>query len=377
MFLNLDAAEITSKQNPLADVSVKENESESKSELAINKLDLSLNLDKVDNTMKVEEQVTSISVSPIPKSIPSKENGAVVNPVINKECAVRLESKIDADGFIVIEEDDDYLLYLEEILKTIHAEFIKRYEESGKIPNLKEVIPEKRATVLQGVSIVFSGIVPNRIKLEDSPAYKIARSLGAKVTQNIEVDTTHLVALRAGTAKVHAAYKRKNLKLVTPDWLWTCAERWEKVDERLFPLKNTKPNNESRNPPAHCRSPEHPEQLPFIYQVNKSAASPTPVGGFINPLISLTSEDIQTMEGEVEDMFKESDEEADVETEVDVDLNEIFPCDEEEPEEPEDDKKESIGHKKRKLEHEDSSSSFEESEGMYSVIYINIDVGAV
>lgn len=218
----------------------------------------------------------------------------------------------DEKGWITIEETDDYLLYLEEILKTIHAEFFKRFEDSKIIPDLKVVVPKTRTNVLEGVSMVFSGIVPNRIKLEKSQAYKIARSLGAKVTQNIESDTTHLVALRAGTAKVLAAYKRKNLKLVTPEWLWTCAERWEKVDERMFPLKNAKPNTESRHPPAHCRSPDHPEPLPMPYQIINKANN-SQVGGFlysINPLMSLSSEDIETMEGEVEDMFKESDGEA-------------------------------------------------------------------
>lgn len=48
--------------------------------------------------------------------------------------------------------------------------------------------------------------------------------------------TTHLVAIRPGTAKANAAKKNPNIKIVNPDWLWTCAERWEHVDERLFPL---------------------------------------------------------------------------------------------------------------------------------------------
>jgi len=48
--------------------------------------------------------------------------------------------------------------------------------------------------------------------------------------------TTHLVAIRKGTAKANAARKDANIKIVNPEWLWTCAERWEHVDERLFPL---------------------------------------------------------------------------------------------------------------------------------------------
>lgn len=44
------------------------------------------------------------------------------------------------------------------------------------------------------------------------------------------------MAIKRGTAKVHEAKNNPAIKIVNPDWLWTCAERWEHVDERLFPL---------------------------------------------------------------------------------------------------------------------------------------------
>lgn len=50
--------------------------------------------------------------------------------------------------------------------------------------------------------------------------------------------TTHLVAMQPGTQKVFTAKKRGNIKVVNPDWLWTCAERWEHVDERLYTLSS-------------------------------------------------------------------------------------------------------------------------------------------
>ena len=63
--------------------------------------------------------------------------------------------------------------------------------------------------------------------------------------------------------------------IVTPDWLWSCSERWERVrnilpaiistflrqfstvvqvSEQLFTL--TKTSSVTRRPPAHCSSPE-------------------------------------------------------------------------------------------------------------------------
>jgi hypothetical protein len=35
---------------------------------------------------------------------------------------------------------------------------------------------------------------------------------------------------------VSEAKRMAGMRIVTPDWLWACAERWEKVDERLYPL---------------------------------------------------------------------------------------------------------------------------------------------
>lgn len=63
-----------------------------------------------------------------------------------------------------------------------------------------------------------------------------------------------MLCFYVGTFKANAARKRPEIKIVTPDWLWTCAERWECVEEKLFPLDPSKPSK-SRHPPAHCHSP--------------------------------------------------------------------------------------------------------------------------
>ena len=65
---------------------------------------------------------------------------------------------------------------------------------------------------------------------------------------SVDSTTTHLVAARLGTAKVKSInyFKSKfkngnyfqvndarkfsgNIHIVTPDWLWSCSERWERV----------------------------------------------------------------------------------------------------------------------------------------------------
>lgn len=41
-----------------------------------------------------------------------------------------------------------------------------------------------------------------------------------------------------GTEKVRQAQECGRPHVVSPDWLWSCLERWEKVDEQLFPLSD-------------------------------------------------------------------------------------------------------------------------------------------
>lgn len=182
--------------------------------------------------------------------------------------------------------------------------------DNNQLPDLKTVIPEVKSKVLSGVSLVFSGLVPTHQRLETSRAFLVAKSLGAEVTQDFTENTTHLVAVRPGTAKVNTsrrviAGKPNKIIVVTPEWLWSCAERWERVDERLFPLLRGGQSS-ARRPPAHCSSPPPapPAPIPILRKR-------TPSGRFmdtLNPLLSFSSDDIADMDREVEDIFNESDE---------------------------------------------------------------------
>lgn len=217
------------------------------------------------------------------------------------------------DDQVEVEEEDDYLLYLEDILKNLHKEYFKEYDQkcqsNGKdieVPDMKRIIPTYRSKILAGKKLVFSGLVPTPVPLIESQAYKVARLLGAEVTENLEPDSTHLVAVRQGTLKASAARKRPNIKTVTPEWLWLCAERWEHVDERLFPLKSEGcGGSTSREPPAHCSSPEHSPPSPMMSSPNVKEQDK--FADTLNPLLSFSYEDIKRMAGEVEDMTDDED----------------------------------------------------------------------
>ena len=108
--------------------------------------------------------------------------------------------------------------------------------------HLKNVIPSLKQRVFREINIVFTGLVPNNEPIKQSHAFKIATSLGANVQDTIAKDTTHLVANRRGTGKYVKAKKNPKIEIVSPEWLWSCAERWKHVSERLFRLTKVKEN---------------------------------------------------------------------------------------------------------------------------------------
>ncbi|XP_012277661.1 RNA polymerase II subunit A C-terminal domain phosphatase isoform X2 [Orussus abietinus] len=207
--------------------------------------------------------------------------------------------------FIEHEDQDDYLLYLEDILRRIHNEFYHCLDAGSRKP-LRDIIPRVRGQVLKGLHLTFSGLIPTHQKLEQNRAYKVARALGAEVNDDLVEGTTHLVAIRPGTAKVNSAKRNGKIKIVNPDWLWTCAERWERVDERLFPLNTKAPG--SRIPPPHCSNPKRADE-----ESKKRCDS---FADSINPLMSFTQEEIANMDKEVEeDMSDQEMMDPDLETE--------------------------------------------------------------
>ncbi|ESN98945.1 hypothetical protein HELRODRAFT_162417 [Helobdella robusta] len=146
------------------------------------------------------------------------------------------------------EDEDDYLLHLQTILLRIHEEFYKSYDAATKTDasssglNLKELIPLEKKKVLKGCNILFSGILPLNQSIEVSWVYVMATNFGASVQKDFAEGrnrTTHVIAAKEGTEKVRKALER-GIHVVNVNWLFQCTERWERVDEALFPLSDAK-----------------------------------------------------------------------------------------------------------------------------------------
>ncbi|XP_043468210.1 RNA polymerase II subunit A C-terminal domain phosphatase [Leptopilina heterotoma] len=272
--VNESSPEIETKTNEVKEPETKSNEISKETETTETKCDESAKETVTEDADQAADDAEKLSLE-------EKEEKYVQE----KDTKGGDESNADVE----CEDQDDYLLYLEDILRRIHTEYYTDLENEKERRSLCDVILKVRAKVLQGLTLTFSGIIPIHQKLHQSRAYKVAQAFGAQVTQDLMDETTHLVAMKPGTQKVNTAKKRGNIKVVNPDWLWTCAERWEHVDERLYTLSSKVRG--SRIPPPHCSNPES----------SRKRSEKNSFANTINPLYFVSEEEINDMDKEVEE----------------------------------------------------------------------------
>uniref|UniRef100_A0A8C5PBY9 RNA polymerase II subunit A C-terminal domain phosphatase n=2 Tax=Leptobrachium leishanense TaxID=445787 RepID=A0A8C5PBY9_9ANUR len=171
----------------------------------------------------------------------SEQSGITVGESLDQSMEEDDDDGDDAD-------EDDHLIYLEEILVRVHTDYYAKYDsflkkEIEEIPDIRKIVPDLKSKVLENTIIALSGLHPTNFPIERTREYYHARALGAKFSKSLMLNAddpnrvTHLIAARSGTEKVKQAQNCKHLYVVNPDWLWSCLERWEKVEEQLFPLK--------------------------------------------------------------------------------------------------------------------------------------------
>ena len=266
-------------------------------------------------------------------------------------------------------DEDDYLIHLEEILRRIHDKFydtvdqikelkakgikeadssIARYCSPGTLsPCTKQIIKELQYEVLKGANIVFTGVIPTNIPPEKSDIWQRSERLGAKVSRHLVTPkdvrdpsdvTTHVIAARLGTEKTYHAIKTPGIKIVKPDWLWCCEERWEWVNERLFAVegiekykRETRSQRTPQGTPHHWKKGSKTESNPETSKVRGdedaitkdetmrertcSSSSADLLMASLHPLLSFSSTEMEAMDKEVEELMNSD---ADDEAESDV-----------------------------------------------------------
>ncbi|KAF9430350.1 Carboxy-terminal domain (CTD) phosphatase [Podila epigama] len=164
----------------------------------------------------------------------------------------------------VLEDNDRELENVLEVLELIHERFYDAREnfkqkQSKHDADVKVVIRDLKKSVLHGVHLVFSGVIPLGVPQENTDIWKQAEAYGATCSTDINSHTTHVVAPRAGTSKTTKALAR-GLKVVKPEWLYHSISKWKKQDEAQYQLGKSKATTSpvSTTPPA---PPEEDEEI--------------------------------------------------------------------------------------------------------------------
>ena len=137
-------------------------------------------------SIESEENLKSLDNSAAESNNQTKNK---VEAEASKECEAIDERRKDTDQemedvpFGQPGDTDNYLLYLEDILRRIHSEFYEYIDKGKERTPLRDIIPRVRGRVLKDAHITFSGLIPNNQKLHQSRPYKVAKAFGAEVTQ--------------------------------------------------------------------------------------------------------------------------------------------------------------------------------------------------
>ncbi|EON65543.1 hypothetical protein W97_04781 [Coniosporium apollinis CBS 100218] len=200
---------------------------------------------------------------------------------------------------VLLRNDDTTLIGLERILRKIHTAFYEEYDrrlasaQGGRIaelrgsepdsetrpqddlqlvPDIKEILPDTVSKVLDGVSLVFSGIFMLSINPQDAELSMWAKSLGARVSNRLSKKTTHLVvASDRRTEKIKQA-ARNGIKIVYRAWLDYALTHYERPEDEPYLLHidpDDKPGKTSPLPDS--------EDGTFLSSDDENGATP-PIG---------------------------------------------------------------------------------------------------
>ncbi|XP_014667212.1 PREDICTED: RNA polymerase II subunit A C-terminal domain phosphatase-like [Priapulus caudatus] len=292
---------------------------------------------EIDDNLCVQQPTAETEKEKLEKKKEDEKDLSASEDAPPVKCIIESPEKSGTGEIIIPEDSDDYLFYLEDILGTLHKAFYDMYDQlikEGKkehapkvIPDMKNIVPYVKRKTLKDCSIVFSGLIPTNLAPERSRAYNVARALGANIQTDVTPKgkeapekggaMTHVVAAQLGTRKVTVAQKCKGVHVVNVDWLWSCNERWEKVDERLFPLNSGKKSQPGRGSPLLTRKPEGSGGGEA--KTGSKQAPPAASHFDYNPLLTLSSEDLAQMDKEVSDATDEEAEEGELSDDDDDD----------------------------------------------------------
>ncbi|SLM41201.1 rna polymerase ii ctd phosphatase [Lasallia pustulata] len=198
------------------------------------------------------------------------EEDAASDPSPTKDSSSESSSDSGKPRHNLLIDHDTELQHLEQSLRKVHSDFFDIYArnladaQGGRlaelrngpksarkkaslhdnmslalVPDIKTIMPSIKRSVLEGVVLVFSGVVPLGTDIQNCDIALWAKGFGARVEENVGRRTTHVIAARNRTAKVRQALKRGKgrIKIVSTQWLTSSIVQWLKLPESPYLLK--------------------------------------------------------------------------------------------------------------------------------------------
>eukprot|EP01134_Creolimax_fragrantissima_P004124 CFRG4124T1 len=155
-------------------------------------------------------------------------------------------------------DNDEVLIYLEPVLKSIHASYFSKANlQFKREANVKQIIPSLKKEVLSGCRILFSSIIPTMEVPETNPIWKKAEAFGARCFKDLDDDVTHVVGLNASTEKVtKATAMMTGVCVVHYEWLKESMNTWTRMNEDDFPISGVPVRNKEYESTEHTHSGE-------------------------------------------------------------------------------------------------------------------------
>ncbi len=177
---------------------------------------------------------------------------------------------------VVARDDDDELARIRTILLGVHREYFallagQSPTAAGDALSVTSIIRRRKASVLSGCILAFSGIFPVGAPLERFELWRLAQMFGAICQEGVLLPApqedcpegeqaaprliTHLVAVRSDTEKVRKALRAAKEttgeppKIVRPEWLHACFKEWAAVPVDAYLISPPQP---SRTPPVEA-----------------------------------------------------------------------------------------------------------------------------
>ncbi|KAF9924407.1 Carboxy-terminal domain (CTD) phosphatase [Linnemannia zychae] len=158
----------------------------------------------------------------------------------------------------VLDDNDNELKHILQILETIHERFYddrENFKNLKREPDVRDIIKDMKRNVLKGVTLVFSSVIPLGQPPHRADIWRQAESFGAVCVNELSSRVTHVVAAKAGTAKVGEARRRKGIKIVRPEWLYHSIGKWQRQNEVDYVL----PELAKKSSPTSTTPPHMPE----------------------------------------------------------------------------------------------------------------------